>query len=66
MQMPFGKYEDYEVSDVPVSYARWCVDNLDLDGDLLAELEERAEGVYDNWGDGNFQYIGRLSTDSWD
>ncbi len=39
---------------------------MDLDGDLLAELEERAEGVYDDWGDGNFQYIGRLSTDSWD
>ncbi len=26
--MGFGRYEGYEIEDVPRSYLEWCVDNL--------------------------------------
>jgi len=39
MEMPFGKYEGEEISDLPISYVEWCLDNLDLDDWLEVELE---------------------------
>jgi len=29
--MPFGKHEGEQISDLPISYVKWCLDNLDLD-----------------------------------
>jgi len=37
--MPFGKHEGECISDLPISYVEWCLDNLDLDGWLEVELE---------------------------
>ena len=37
--MPFGKYEGEYISDIPISYVKWCLRNLDLDGWLEVELE---------------------------
>ena len=43
MEMPFGKHEGEAVSDRPISYVKWCLDNLDLDGWLEVELEHALE-----------------------
>jgi hypothetical protein len=37
--MPFGKYRGYLLADVPLSYLRWCLRELqDLDPDLRREM----------------------------
>ena len=40
MEMPFGKHEGEDIEDLPISYAKWCLENLDLDGWLEEELED--------------------------
>jgi len=40
MEMPFGKHEGEEISDLPIPYVKGCLKNLDLDGWLEEELED--------------------------
>ena len=48
--MPFGKHEGEEICDLPVEYAKWCLENLDLDGWLEEELES-VVGDFDDYFD---------------
>lgn len=33
--MPFGKYKDIKLSEIPKSYKRWCVENLNFNNNKL-------------------------------
>jgi len=37
--MPFGKYQGYDLADIPTSYLRWLVEHVDLYGELADEVE---------------------------
>lgn len=39
MKLPFGKYKDQEIEDVPLSYLKWCEENSVL---LIPVREEIA------------------------
>ena len=34
MLMPFGKYQGYELEEIPKSYLQWISEHLDLYGEL--------------------------------
>lgn len=36
--MPFGKYENWRITDIPLSYLRWCSENFET-SDLLDDIE---------------------------
>lgn len=41
MIMPFGKHEGEHMEDIPSSYLRWLVENLDEDKeDIIQEAED--------------------------
>jgi hypothetical protein len=40
MKMPFGKYEGYDVREIPRNYLDWCLNNI---GDLSPRLREAME-----------------------
>ena len=48
MEMPFGKHEGEEIEDLPISYAKWCLENLDLDGWLEDELVDLVDNSISN------------------
>lgn len=51
VKMPFGKHKGEYVSDMPTSYCRWAVENMnDLREPLLSALEARAEDEEDDDG----------------
>lgn len=41
MKMPFGKYRDEELEDIPTSYLEWCLRELELSDDLAEEMENQ-------------------------
>jgi hypothetical protein len=41
--MLFGKYQGYELKNVPARYMLWILANLDLRPDLKKYIEERRE-----------------------
>jgi DnaJ-class molecular chaperone len=47
MKMPFGKYKEKEIGDIPESYLHWLVDNVDLWGQLRYEVYNIL-GIEDN------------------
>ena len=40
MEMPFGKHQGEDIEDLPISYVKWCLENLDLDDWLEEELKD--------------------------
>jgi hypothetical protein len=38
--MPFGKYRDRELNDVPEGYLLWCRDSLELEPELSAAIRQ--------------------------
>jgi hypothetical protein len=38
--MPFGKYRDCELHDVPEGYLRWCRDSLELEPELADAIRQ--------------------------
>jgi hypothetical protein len=43
--MPFGKYKDYDISEIPHSYLTWCLENLErLGPDLRWVMEQTLAG----------------------
>lgn len=42
--MLFGKYQGYELKNVPARYMLWIYANLDLRDDLKKYIEKRREG----------------------
>ena len=43
--MLFGKYQGYELKDVPSGYLLWIYDNLDLRDDLKEYIDERRDSL---------------------
>jgi len=48
-KMPFGKYKNVSLSDLPIEYIEWAVDTFDdpLKSKLLAEIELRKPSKQD-------------------
>ena len=46
MQMPFGKYQGFELEEIPRSYLQWLADNLDLYGDLRTAIFDELVGEF--------------------
>ncbi len=44
--MPFGKHKDMLLSDLPISYLTWAVENLDSP-EVVSALEKELEKRYD-------------------
>lgn len=45
MRMPFGKWRDHELADVPSDYLRWLLDaDIIRTDDLLEAVEEELQG----------------------
>jgi uncharacterized protein (DUF3820 family) len=40
MLMPFGKFRNTELSDIPERYLRWCQDYLTVEPELQCAIEE--------------------------
>lgn len=40
MRMPFGKYVDWQLSEIPVGYLHWTLENLDLHEPLRSAVED--------------------------
>jgi len=50
MKMPFGKYKNQQIKDIPEEYLRWALETCTLRHDLEEEMEnqlalKRGEGV---------------------
>ena len=45
MQMPFGKYEGREITDVPKGYLRWLENNVPIQGNLGEEVYAVLRGL---------------------
>jgi len=43
MKMPFGKYKDEEIDDVPIAYLDWLVDQGWVDPVLLLNIENHLD-----------------------
>lgn len=43
--MLFGKYQGYELKDVPPGYLLWIYDNLDLREDLKEYIDNRRDAL---------------------
>lgn len=43
--MLFGKYQGYEIKDVPPGYLLWIYDNLSLRDDLKEYIEKRRDSL---------------------
>lgn len=43
--MLFGKYQGYELKDVPAGYLLWIYDNLDLRDDLIEYIDKRRDAL---------------------
>ena len=39
--MPFGKYRNYPIEDVPLDYLRWALEHCDFSSGLRAAIRER-------------------------
>jgi len=39
MKMPFGKYKGWNINTIPENYLRWLWDEVELRGQLYAEVE---------------------------
>lgn len=54
MKMPFGKYKDEDLTDIPIDYLKWTEENLDfLKEDLRKAINheiERREGERSSLG----------------
>ncbi len=46
--MPFGRYKDYQVDDLPGNYLEWLIDNVDLWEPLRSEVYRQLYGCKDN------------------
>lgn len=43
--MLFGKYQGYELKDVPPGYLLWIYDNLNLRDDLIKYIDRRRDAL---------------------
>lgn len=43
--MLFGKYQGYELKDIPPGYLLWIYDNLDLREDLKEYIDRRRDSI---------------------
>ena len=41
MAMPFGKHKGITIDQLEPDYVRWCIKNMDLEGDLEEQLRQR-------------------------
>ena len=41
MTMPFGKHKGITIDQLEPDYVRWCIKNMDLEGDLEEQLRQR-------------------------
>jgi len=41
MNMPFGKHKGISIDQLEPDYVKWCIQNMDLDGELEKQLRER-------------------------
>tara|TARA_R100001086_G_scaffold246895_2_gene179944 strand:- start:344 stop:1006 length:663 start_codon:yes stop_codon:yes gene_type:complete len=41
MAMPFGKHKGIPIDQLEPDYVRWCIKNMDLEGDLEEQLRQR-------------------------
>ena len=41
MTMPFGKHKGTPIDQLEPDYVRWCINNMDLEGDLEQQLRQR-------------------------
>ena len=41
MTMPFGKHKGIPIDQLEPDYVRWCIKNMDLEGDLEEQLRQR-------------------------
>ena len=41
MAMPFGKHKGHPIDQLEPDYVKWCIQNMDLDGELEKQLRER-------------------------
>lgn len=46
MQMPFGKYQGYELEEIPKEYLKWVAENLDLYGELREAIFDELLGKF--------------------
>lgn len=46
MQMPFGKYAGYELTEIPKDYLKWISENLDLYGELRTAVFDELVGKF--------------------
>ena len=58
MRMPFGKYQGYELVEVPKDYLKWVAENLDLYGGLRIAIFDVLIGKFGEKvkGKQGFQY----------
>jgi hypothetical protein len=45
MKMLFGKYQDYEISEIPKSYLQWLANTVDLYGPLREAVFDELFGA---------------------
>ena len=41
MAMPFGKHKGITIDQLEPDYVKWCINNMDLEGDLEEQLRQR-------------------------
>ena len=46
MRMPFGKYKDFQLEEIPRDYLKWISENLDLYGDLRIAIFDVLVGKF--------------------
>ena len=57
MQMPFGKYQGYELEEIPKEYLKWVAENLDLYGELREAIFDELLGKFAEKVKGNHGQI---------